>query len=134
MIARELMTKNPFSVTPKTSIHEAIEIMMDRDFRHLPVVENGELVGLLSDRDLRRYSWDILISDPEGGRSRLKGPVSNVMTADVLSVGPEADAAEVIDIMLEEKVGAVPVVDDSSGDLVGIISIVDVIKFARDTL
>ena len=133
MNASDLMTKNPVTVNSSTSIFEAMELMMDKDIRHLPVVEKTELVGVVSDRDLRQFSWSV-ITEGAGAKDRLRAPVSDLMSGDVLSVGLEADAAEVIDVFVENRVGAVPVVDEVSSDLVGIISYVDVLKHARNVL
>ena len=52
MIARDLMTPNPVTVTPQPSIAEAWDVIRDLAVRHVPVVQNGVLVGMLSDRDL----------------------------------------------------------------------------------
>ncbi len=51
----ELMTKNPFTVTPESSIEDCMQLMSDRHFRHLPVVENDELIGIISIGDVVRF-------------------------------------------------------------------------------
>jgi CBS domain-containing protein len=78
---------------------------------------------MLSDRDLR-----------SARASDLDALVTELMSADVVSVGPESDALEVIDLMIDTKVGAVPVVDDEDGSLLGIISYVDVLRKLRAKL
>jgi acetoin utilization protein AcuB len=56
------------------------------------------------------------------------------MTSNVIRVDPETDVREIVDVMIEEKISAVPVVDEDSGDLVGIVSHVDVMRALRDML
>jgi len=112
------------TVTVGATIREAMEILQTLEIRHLPIVgASNELVGMLSDRDLRSAS-----------RELLDKRVTEIMSADLLSVGPTAEAAEVIDLMVESKIGAVPVVDEVNGDLLGIISYIDVLRQMRRTL
>ncbi len=131
MDCRELMTKDPISVSPSATVQDVMDLMMDKDIRHVPIVENGELIGMISDRDLRQISWTAVV---EGGPARLTVPVSSLMSGDPISVDQEADATEVIDIMIDQKIGAVPVVDETENRLVGIVSYMDVLKHARDAL
>jgi len=116
--ARELMTESPTVVDATATLKTAIEKLQALDIRHLPVVDtDGQLVGMLSDRDLRSYV----------GVLPLDASVSSAMSTDVIAVEPEADVAEVIDLMLDNKIGALPVVDNDDV-LVGIISYVDVLR------
>jgi len=134
MLVSEVMTKEPFSAGSGTSIHEVLERMIDRDIRHMPIVDRGELVGVVSDRDLKSYSFEAILDDPNAARARLKKPVSTVMTGEPLQVAPEDELSEVVDILLENKIGAVPVVDPVEGNLVGIVSYVDVLRAVREVL
>lgn len=114
------MTKRPTFIREETRIREAIELLQSMEIRHLPIVnDETEIVGMLSDRDLR----DVRIDDME---SR----VSTLMSSNVFSVEEEDDIQDVVDLMLENKIGAVPVVD-GEGVLVGIISYVDVLRNAH---
>ena len=134
MLVSELMTKDPYSAGSDTSIHEVLERMMDRDIRHMPIVDRGELVGVVSDRDLKSYSFEAILEDPSAARVRLKKPVSTVMTGEPLQVAPEDEVGDVVDLLLENKIGAVPVVDPVEGHLVGIVSYVDVLRAVREML
>jgi acetoin utilization protein AcuB len=98
--------------------------MRERRIRHVPVIEDGVLVGMLSDRD-------VLFAAAEGRIDR-RGSVVGVMTSDVLAVEPDTELSEVISIMLEGQVGAVPVVRAGTRDVVGIVSYVDVLRAAQD--
>ncbi len=131
--AEEVMTKDAVSVDETATLGEALETLSELQVRHLPVVRDGEVVGMISDRDLRDVDLKTVqdFAGLESALARLGRPVSSLMTGSVLSVGPEAEIGEVIDLMLEERVGAVPVVDDDSGDLVGIVSYVDVLRALR---
>ena len=132
MQTRDLMTKKPLSIQPTTTVGEALDLMSEADIRHLPVVDDGQLVGMISDRDMRHISWGSLFD--EGAARRFSAPVSSLMTGTVLRVGAESDVSEAVELMIEEKVGAVPVVDEGDGTLEGIISYVDVLKHAVDRL
>jgi acetoin utilization protein AcuB len=124
MNAQDLMTEDPISLPVTAKVREALAILRTMDIRHVPVVgHKDELIGMLSDRDLR-----------SARASDLDAPVTELMSADVVSVGPESDALEVIDLMIDTKVGAVPVVDDEDGSLLGIISYVDVLRKLRAKL
>ena len=128
--ASELMTPRPVAIRSTDSVSEAVRILQELEIRHLPVVnEQQEPVGMLSDRDLRSLSVPVLLDDEWLGtaRSALDAPVASLMTASPLSVELEADAAEVVDLMLDNKVGAIPVVD-AEGRLAGIVSYVDVLR------
>ncbi|KYF86189.1 hypothetical protein BE20_29880 [Sorangium cellulosum] len=128
--AAELMTENPRTVRVNDPIGEAVDVLQTTDFRHLPVVdEQGELVGMLSDRDLRAlqlpYAEDAAVVDAALQKARM--PVSTMMSSNVLSVGPDADVTELMELMLENKIGALPVVD-GEGALLGIVSYVDIFR------
>jgi len=131
------MTEDPVTIAPHAKVREAVRLLQSMEIRHLPVVDDDELVGMLSDRDLRGVSLPHLIDERWFGdlRHAMDEAVASVMSSDVLSVEAEADATEIIDLMLEHKVGAVPVVD-ADGNLVGIVSYMDVLRelaaLARD--
>lgn len=128
--ASDLMTKAPVTVRVTATVRKAVELLQTMDVRHLPVVDDGgTLVGMISDRDLRAVSVPCLVPDEYVANLEvaLAARVSTLMSGDVVSVDTEADAAEVIDLMLDHKVGALPVID-ADGSLVGIISYVDVLR------
>jgi acetoin utilization protein AcuB len=128
--ARDLMTKSPVTLQVTATVKDAMQILQSMDIRHLPVVnEQDELIGMVSDRDLRSLSIPRSLDERWLGELRvaLREKISSVMTADVLSVDVEADATEIIELMLEHKIGAVPVTD-ADGSLVGIVSYIDVLR------
>lgn len=127
------MTPNPATAEAATSVRAVMRRLIDLDVRHIPIVDDGALVGIVSDRDLREVT-SRLVAEGETRLDRvLDRPVADIMSADVVSVNPETDLEEVVDLMIEHKVGALPVV--SPGDeLVGIVSYVDVLRAARDSI
>ena len=130
LTAHDLMTEDPTTVGMNATVQKAIGLLHALDVRHLPVVdEEGTLVGMLSDRDVRGLAFPEVLGAEYAGtiQTALDAPVASVMSANVLSVDLEADAAEIIDLMLDQKVGAVPVVD-ADGTLVGIVSYMDILR------
>jgi acetoin utilization protein AcuB len=128
--ARELMTENPVAVAATARVRDAVQIFQTLDFRHLPVVnEQWELVGMLSDRDLRALSLPHMVNSEWIGtiQTALEARVASLMSGDPLSVDTEADATEIVDLILAHKIGAVPVVD-AENKLVGIVSYVDLLR------
>ncbi len=128
MLARDIMTRDPVVATSSTSVAEIIDTFADERFRHLPIVDGHELVGVVSDRDVRSYAIGAAAT-----AARMRAPVSTIMTGAPIAVGPDDDVDDVIDVLVENKVGAVPVVDPD-GAVVGIISMIDVIVAARGRL
>jgi CBS domain-containing protein len=136
MVADELMSKSPFVVQVTDSIRRVMAKLTERDVRHLPVVDRGRLVGMVSDRDLRRLLDPMFELAPAHAarNDELERPISVLMSSDVISVQPETEADEVIDLMIEHKIGAVPVTEADGSKLLGIISYVDVLRAARNVL
>jgi acetoin utilization protein AcuB len=130
------MTREPYVVRVRDSVRSVLAKLAEADVRHLPVVEDGALVGIVSDRDLREVVPSALevIERPGESARILARPISEVMSTDVVSVGPEEDVVEAIDLMIEHRVGAIPVVEDGSAELVGIVSYVDALRAAREAL
>lgn len=134
MRVSELMTQNPIHANPSTSVTAVLDLLLENDVRHLPIVENGSLVGIVSDRDLRPYqsrAWAIS-GDWEEFTARLGQPVSSVMSGAVVAVDEESDMSEVVRTMIDERVGAVPVTRGPDQKLVGIVSYVDVLRAFSD--
>jgi CBS domain-containing protein len=136
MIARDLMTPDPLTVTAQASIAEAWDAMRELAVRHVPVVEDGVLVGMLSDRDLAQVDVArvLRVEGVDALREELETPIVEVMSSDVISVEPETDVGEVIGLLIEHKVGALPVVEPGTREVLGIISYVDVLRALQDVL
>lgn len=128
MVVSEIMTSNPTTIDVGADLNQALDEMAQLRVRHLPVTEEGRLIGMLSDRDLAPLRESASTSSDE------LPSIASLMSADVASVNQEAEVVEVIDLMLEEKIGAVPVVDEDSGEVVGVVSYVDVLTTHADVL
>jgi acetoin utilization protein AcuB len=130
------MTVNPVTVIPQASIAEVWDLMRELEVRHVPVVYGGALVGMVSDRDLAHLDIARLLA-AEGAetlREELAKPIVDVMSADVISVEPETEVSEVVGLLLEHKIGALPVVRPDTRQVVGIISYIDVLRALEDRL
>lgn len=136
MTARDLMTPNPVTVTPQASVAEAWDLMREAKVRHIPVVEGGALVGMLSDRDLARL--DVLrlltVEGADALKRELAMPVVNLMSADTVAVEAETELTEVVELLLDTKVGALPVVKPDTREVLGILSYIDVLRVLQDLL
>src|SRR5262245_27298130 len=130
MIASDVMTPDPMTVNVDASVGEALDLLVSQGFRHVPVLDGREVVGMISDRDLRPLVMpkDLDEEKLERLHARLASPVSSLMSGGVITVGPEEELGSVVDLMLENQIGAVPVVDDDSCELVGIVSYVDILR------
>jgi CBS domain-containing protein len=134
--ARELMTVNPMTATPESTIAEVWDLMREGDIRHIPVVQDGALVGMVSDRDLAHLNVARLLTveGAEGLRRELATPIVEVMSSDVISVELETDLADVVDLLLENKVGALPVIRPDTREVEGIVSYIDVLRALQGLL
>ncbi|MEK6710912.1 MAG: CBS domain-containing protein [Nitrospinota bacterium] len=121
------MTKNPVTCAPETLVYDAQEMMRGGGFRRLPVVEEGRLAGIVTDRDIRSF---LLPPDvPKGLKDRfdllMVRRVKDIMTKNPITVSPGASLEQAADLLRSKKVGGLPVVED--GWLVGVISRGDVL-------
>jgi acetoin utilization protein AcuB len=116
------------------SVAEALGILYELDVRHLPVVRGRELAGIVSDRDLRAFiqaSEDDAIDAIENARS---ATIGDFMNTDPVTVDPETNVTEIVELMLMHRVGAIPVADLDTGDLIGIVSYIDLLRVLQETL
>ena len=136
MLVSEIMTTDPITAAPNDTLRDVMDRMYSEDIRHVPVVDGTQLIGIISDRDMRSLSLPVstILNNPGETAKRLEKPVSAVMRGDVQYVEADADVEGLIDMMVESKVGAVPVVDPGTETLVGIVSYIDVLLAARPSL
>ena len=132
MVVRQCMSVNPAYVDVRAQVREALRLMQSKDIRHLVVLSGRTLKGIISDRDVRGYLLhnDERIDFPDAAKARLDAPVSELMQTDILSVDPETEVTEAIELMLTQKVGALPVVDPHTQSMTGILSYVDILHAA----
>jgi acetoin utilization protein AcuB len=110
-----IMTKHPETIHPDDTLAKAKEMMVVAGFRRLPVVKDNEVVGMLTERDMRSHL------------GYLESTKVNVaMSAPVISVGPNSTVQEAARLMLRHKVGGLPVLE--SGKLVGMVTTIDMLR------
>ena len=121
MLVSYRMTKEPITVEPEDLLSRAAHKMKAGGFRRLPVVSNGKLVGIITERDLREH---------RGHLEHTK--INGVMTENPVTVGPETILEEAAQIMLERQIGGLPVVHE--GRLIGVITSTDVMRAFLDVM
>ncbi|HET8530092.1 MAG TPA: CBS domain-containing protein [Methylomirabilota bacterium] len=134
MLIRELMTGGLTTVHGETSVQEARELMTRKRIRHLPVTSpGGRLVGIITDRDIRLNLPSPATSLSVGEINHLltKLTVGQVMTRSVITIGPDRPVREGAQLILEHRIGALPVVDD--GHLIGILTETDIVRAFVET-
>ena len=118
MLVRNRMSGPAVTVRQDADFQKALALMQEKKLRRLPVVDDdGQLVGIIVERDL-------LVAAMRYLQSRVE--VGDIMTRNVVTVGPDTDLAEVARTMLERKIGGLPVLEQ--GRLVGIITESDIFK------
>lgn len=124
----DLMTCDPDTVAPDTPLEHAIAAMNRAERRQLPVVEDGKLVGIISDRDVRLAVNSPFIEMDSLDKLRLLDSITvgQCMTPNPVSIAPTAKLYEAAGILSRYKFGALPVMEGE--ELVGIITITDLLK------
>ena len=128
MTVNELMTPSPITTGPDMPVLEARQLMIQKRIRHLLVAEGGKLLGIVTDRDIRLNlpSPATSLSVWEVNYLLARMTVESAMTTSMVVVSPRHDAKEAASLMLDHKIGALPVVD--GGRLVGIITETDLLR------
>ncbi len=132
MIVQEVMTTGPIVVEANESVGCARAKLREADVRHLPVVDQGILVGIISDRDIPVFDAESALELES--RYSLIQPASTIMSRNLVLGTPDTELTDVIDLMINNKIGALPIVAAESRELLGIVSYVDVLRAARDHL
>lgn len=128
----QIMTTSPETIATSERIEDALRKMRERRCRHLPILEDETVVGIVSDRELRGYvlPTDALEADWGGIRERLQEPISLISQTNPLTMGPDDEINDAIELMLEQDIGAIPIVDPAEGYLMGMVSYVDILRHA----
>ena len=129
MLVRDCMTRNPISVRPESDPLAAIALCKSARIRRLPVIDaEGHIVGIVSRNDLELF----LSKAPSPGIMKRQHNIDQVMVTRVATVSPDLPMEEAARLMVERKVGSLPVIQD--GKLVGIITETDIFKQFVDIL
>lgn len=119
------MTTNPHTVRPSLTLAEAMQLMREHQIRHLPVLDGGQLVGMLSERDIR-------IIESFKGVDPTKTLVEDAMEQQVYAVRPGAPLDEVVSEMASKKYGSAVVMQNLN--VVGIFTVVDALNAISELL
>ena len=109
-----------YSVTPETSVYDALQIMMEKNISSLLIMENEILKGIFTERD---YARKLVLM----GRSSKDTPIGDIMTANLLTITPSESIDQCMEIMSNYKIRHLPVIDNNR--VTGMVSIGDVVKF-----
>jgi acetoin utilization protein AcuB len=135
MLVEDRMTSDPVTITTNTSLKDALELVRSKSFRHLPVLdEDGGLVGIVTEKSLVYASptptTTLSIFEVDYILSRTK--VGQVIQGSVITVGPDLPIEEAARVMIDHRIGCLPVVEDEK--LVGIISDTDIFRVFAEGL
>ncbi len=118
------MTREVVTVSPGTTIAEALEEIRTHNIRHLPVLDGTRLVGIVTDRDLR------LVLGPDAAST--ESPVAEIMTSGPVVVDPDTPIESAAALLAEHRIGCLPVVED--GETVGILTESDLLRAFVDLM
>jgi acetoin utilization protein AcuB len=129
MLVKKWMSKNVITVNVDDSMQDAIGLLKQHNIRMLPVLKKGKLVGIVTDRDLKKASASDATSLEIHELLYLltKIQVKSIMTKDPITVTTDWTVEETAELLLQNRISGVPVVDDR-GDLVGVITQADVFR------
>ena len=122
---QDAMTSEPTAITPDTTVQEAARLMKTEDVGSLPIVEDGRLTCVITDRDLAIRG----VAEGVGAET----PVRELASKDVVTIDPQQSLEEAARLMAEHQVRRLPVVEED-GNLVGMLAQADVAQAGHDTL
>ena len=137
LLARDWMTRKLVTLSPEASVAEALTLCRERRIRHIPILEEGRLVGIVSDRDLRDASP--ALGDAQRASALQEIRVGDVMTREVSTADPQDSIENLAQEMYELKIGSLPVVAEgpmvdeglvavAEEELLGIVTSSDVMR------
>ncbi len=131
-VVREIMMGSPVTLKPDDTLDLANDVISLGRIRHIPVVDDGRLVGLLSERDLVGAAASKIFGLKQKNKSVLLKSVliKDVMKKRIVTVKPETPIKETAKLMAEKKIGCVPVVSD--GTLVGLVTTTDILRYVEE--
>ena len=125
VLAAEIMSQPVQTLRPQVSLRAAWRFFGARRFRHVPILNDKErLVGVLSDRDILRAVDDL--DDPNTWPNEER-TIADIMSTQIIAAKPDTSIREIAQVLFEERIGAMPVVDDS-GQLVGLLTRSDILR------
>jgi CBS domain-containing protein len=133
LTVRDLMTPNPTTLDRNETLDLPDSIMNLGRVRHMPVVEDGKVVGVLSQRDLFRSALIVALGFGRKTTSAFIKTirVKEVMSQNVIIIAPDANVKEAARVMIEKKIGCLPVVENDK--LVGLITETDILRYVTES-
>ena len=130
----DYMSRNPVTMQPTESLLDAAVLMRSSGFRHVPIVSEGQLVGMLSDRDIARLTPSMLLphSASEHNQVMEQTLIGKVMTRNLATTTPQMPLLEASEMFVTGKLGSMAVVEN--GALVGIITVRDMLRAFHEHL
>jgi len=134
MLVQEVMSRTLVTLSSEQTLRDAMNLFRSNRIRHLPVVAGGKLIGIVTDRDVKRATPSLLsgVTSEEFDHVLDTTTVAQVMTRDPITAAPDDTLKSVVKIFLERKVGALPIVSD--GVLAGILTEIDLLRVLHQML
>jgi CBS domain-containing protein len=131
---REIMNSPVLSISSQSTLLQAALTIRRTGYRHLAIVDQDRLVGILTERDVNRFAPSLLskVSQEEYNEIFEKTPIERVMTRNPMTVGPETSVREAAHILQVRKIGCLPVVENDR--LVGIVTVTDMLRVLQHLL
>lgn len=128
ILAREIMSSPVVTLPVTASLSQAWEMVHSKRFRHIPVLgADDSMAGILSDRDLFRGTMESVLSGTTWSTKQVGSPIRNLVSHPVLVASPDAELRAIARVLLEERIGALPIVSEAGG-LVGMVTRSDILR------
>ena len=130
-LVKEIMVGSPVTLKPEDTLNLANDLISLGRIRHIPVLEDGRLVGLLSERDLIGAAATQIFGLKQKSKSALLKSVliKDIMKSKIITVTEETKIGEAARLMADKKIGCVPVMDE--GRLVGLVTTTDILRYVE---
>jgi CBS domain-containing membrane protein len=130
-VAREIMMGSPVTLKPEDTLDLANDVISLGRIRHIPIVDDGRLVGIITERDLIGAAASHIFGLKQKNKSALLKSVSikEVMKKRVVTATPDTPIKDIAHLMAEKKIGCVPVV--SAGAVVGLVTTTDILRYVE---
>ena len=134
MLVKDVMRPDAAVVSVSADIRQVLRVLSQSDVRHVLVIDGDSLVGIVSARELRSALLSALggLKQSSVKERILSQPITRMMSTDVKCVAAEDQLGQAIDLMLEHELGTVPVVENSTRKLIGVVSYVEALRIARE--
>jgi CBS domain-containing protein len=133
-VVRDYMTPSPETLDASQSLLEAVLLLRKSGFRHIPILEQGQLAGIFTERDLWRFTPSLLLPTSQQDYNRVfeETPLAKVMTRNPQTIAPDAPLAQAVDLITQNRHGCLPVME--ADQLVGILTVRDLLRALYDLI